>query len=97
MKLKLKPSLKIKRRYLLLDRGSREEIEKIVLDYIGILGWAKAGCVFVVGKNVESLGRGKVVLAVSRETVNDVRAAFEIADSGVRILRVSGTLKGLGI
>ncbi len=93
MKLKIKPSLKIKRRYILLEAGSREEIEKVVLDYIGILGWAKAGCVFV---DVEGLGRGKFVLAVAREELNDVRAAFEAADSSARVLRVGGTLKGLG-
>jgi RNase P/RNase MRP subunit POP5 len=92
MKLKIKPSAKIKRRYFLLQGGTRGEVEKVILDYIGILGWAKGSCVFAVGKGVP---KGKVVLVVAREAVNDVRASFEIADTGVTILKVSGTLKGL--
>lgn len=89
MKFKIKPSMKVKRRYILLA-GSKGEVEKTVLDYIGILGWAKAGCVFVEWKN-----KGEVVLAVDRKEIDNVRAGIEVSDSSIRILRVSGTLKGL--
>ena len=91
MKLKIKPSAKIHRRYFLIE-GKKEEIERVILEYIGLLGWAKAGCVFVVGKG---LTKGQVVLAVDRKEVDNVRAAFEVADSEIKILKVSGTLKGL--
>ena len=93
MKLKIKPSAKIKRRYILLE-GSRQETEKVILDYIGILGWAKAGCIFVA--NVKGLKKDQVVLAIDRKSLNDIRAAFEVSDSGIKVLMVSGTLKGLG-
>jgi len=83
----LKPSGRIKRHYILIGSSSREEAEKIILDYIGILGWAKASPVFLEKKE-------KIILAVERKSVNYVRAAFEAAGKG-EILRVSGTLKGL--
>ncbi len=78
--------MKIKRRYLLIDSASKEEVEKAILDYIGILGWAKAKPFFVPGNNI--------ILAVSRESLNEVRAAFELSGK-IKVKRVSGTLKGL--
>ena len=82
---KLKPSLIDKKRYILLD-GKKEVIERVVLDYLGILGWAKAAPRFL---NIN----GKTVLAIRREEIDNVRAAFELGN--VNVLRVSGTLKGL--
>ena len=82
MNLKLKPSSKIKRRYLLLEANSKEEIEKAILDYIGILGYSKAG-VSWIGK----------ILAVNRKEVDKVKAALLLA--GIKVRKVSGTLKGL--
>jgi RNase P/RNase MRP subunit POP5 len=90
MKLKLKPTLRIKRRYLLIQ-GTREKIERAVLDFLGALGWAKASPVFVEGGKAE----GRVVIAVSRGEVDNMRAAFEASGSGLKVLKVSGTLKGL--
>ncbi len=87
--LKVKPSAKIHRRYLLIH-GTKDNIEKTILDYIGILGWAKASPIFLKSEN------GKVILAVDRKELNNVRAAFAISSSDARVLRVSGTLKGLG-
>jgi RNase P/RNase MRP subunit POP5 len=89
MKLKIKPSDKIKRRYLLLEAKSKTEVEKVILDYIGILGWAKASPLFVSDSE-------KVILAIERKSLTDVRAAFELSPAKIKVLRVSGTLKGLG-
>lgn len=89
MKLKLNPSSRMKKRYLLLNAGGKESVEKAILDYIGVLGWAKASPIFVESKN------GRVILAVNRKEVESVRAAFEISDSKIIVLNVSGTLKGL--
>ena len=88
--LKQKPSARIHRRYLLIE-GSREKIEKAILDYIGMLGWAKAAPVFVKG-----VGK-KNVLAVERASIDSVRGAFAIAADDIQVLKVSGTLKGLGV
>ena len=84
---KLKPSLRDKKRYILLNE-KKEVIERVVLDYLGILGWAKAAPRFL---DID----GKTVLAIKREEIDNVRAAFELGN--IKILRVSGTIKGLKI
>jgi len=89
MALKIKPSAKIKRRYLLLEAKSKKDVETTILDYIGILGWAKAAPLFVSTKSK------KIILAVERKSLTNVRAAFEVSEKKIRVLKVSGTLKGL--
>lgn len=89
MKLKFKPSAKTHRRYLLLEARSRKEVEATILDYIGILGWAKAAPVFV------KTDSKKFVLAIERSSVTNIRAAFEASDKKIKVLKVSGTLNGL--
>ena len=88
MTLKLKPSSRINRRYLFIE-GSKEDIEKAILDYIGILGWAEASPMFV--KSEEDL----IILAIDRKSINDIRAAFELCKNNIKVLKVSGTLKGI--
>ena len=89
MMLKKKPSAKIKRRYLLI-KGDRKEIEKIILDYLCILGWAKTNPEFVKqsGKNW--------ILAIDRKSLEGVKAAFAVNSDKLEVLKVSGTLKGIG-
>ena len=89
MTLKIKPSAKIKRRYLLLEAKSKKEVEQVILDYIGILGWAKAVPHFVTTKSK------KIILAIERKSLTNVRSAFEISNKKIKVLRVSGTLKSL--
>ena len=91
MKLRINPSARTKRRYLLVAGGSREEIEKIILDYSGALGWARALPLFIEGGKKE----GKVVLSVERKEVDNIRAAFELSGKNIKIVKVSGTLKSL--
>lgn len=88
MKLKLKSSAKIKKRYLLI-KGKKTDVEKAILDYLGILGWAKASPVFLKSEKTDT-----VLLSVDRSALIEVRAAFALV-SGIKILRVSGTIKGL--
>ena len=88
--MKLRASAKIKRRYLLIE-GNKEEVEKAILDYIGILGWAKAMPVFVLPKKGE-----RIILSVDRKELTNVRAGFEASPYKIKVLRVSGTIKGLG-
>lgn len=87
MKLKIKPSAKINRRYLLLQAKNIKEIEKAILEYIGILGWAEASPKFIKSK--------KIILAIDRGALIKVRAAFELSPYKIQIQKVSGTLKGL--
>jgi RNase P/RNase MRP subunit POP5 len=86
MEKKLKPSLKENKRYLLVEtEASRHEIENAVLEYLGSLGYAKAGIMFVDDKTI----------AVNREEVDKVRAALCAYHKLIRVARVSGTLKKL--
>ncbi len=94
-KLKLKASARDNRRYFIvssLDVGdvSNERIERAILDYIGVLGLAKSAYMFVKKKNEK-----KLVGSCLRESLNDVRAS--LAFYGMKIDRVSGTIKGLNL
>lgn len=89
MTLKLQPSMRTKHRYLLIQASSKAAIEQALLDALGTLGWAKASPLFV------SHTGSQFILAVARQSLQDVRAAFELSKENIHILRVSGTLKGL--
>lgn len=88
MKLKNKPSQRVKRRYILIENCDKIQIEKIIIDFLGILGWAKAAPIFVHSKN-------RLILAIKREEMDNIRAAFEACKENIKINRVSGTIKGL--
>lgn len=87
-KLKLKASARDNRRYLIVKEIDSEKIEKAILDYVGVLGFAKSAYIKV--KSVS----GKTIIGVRREELNNVRASFAFA--GIFVEKVSGTLKGLG-
>ena len=87
--LALKSSARDSKRYILI-KGLRSSVEKAILEYIGVLGWAEAAPVFVS----EIAGEG--IVCVNREALNNVRAALALAKDTLTVLRVSGTLKGLG-
>lgn len=72
------------RRYLLVD-VDKELIEKAILDYIGILGFAKASPVFI----------SKNIFSVNRQSMDGVKAGLLLA--GIRVKKISGTIKGLSL
>ncbi|MBU1136707.1 MAG: hypothetical protein ABIG37_03690 [Nanoarchaeota archaeon] len=77
----LKPSLRENKRYLLLEKSNKKEVEKAILDYIGILGYAKASPQFI----------GNNILAINRKETDKIRASLNLA--GILVKRVSGSLK----
>lgn len=89
MERRLKPSLRENKRYLLLEGGSKEEIEKAVLEFLGVLGYAQASPKWITQGQ-------QMILAINREEVDHVRAALALAKKQIAVKRVSGTLKGLG-
>lgn len=93
MKLKIKSSSRIKKRYILIETNKKENIEKAILDYIGILGFSKAAPVFVEPFN--KINSNNFILSVDRKELQNVRAAFELSQDKIKVLRVSGMLKGL--
>jgi hypothetical protein len=88
-RLKLKPSSRDKRRYFLIG-ANNAKVEAAILEYIGVLGFAKSAYMVVSAKGFS----GKTVGSCLTKGLNDIRAALAMA--GIRIEKVGGTLKGLG-
>ena len=91
-KLKLKVSARDKRRYFLVA-ASNEKVEAAILEYLGVLGFAKSAYRQVTGNR--SRVADKIIGSCLVKSLEDVRAA--LAFVGIRIEKVSGTLKGLGV
>lgn len=87
-KLKLKPSARDKRRYFLTS-ASNSKIEAAILEYIGILGMAKSSYMKVNTKNFPK----RTVGSCLTKSLEDIRAS--LAFKGIKIEKVSGTLKAL--
>jgi RNase P/RNase MRP subunit POP5 len=82
--------MKENKRYLLVKgKNLRENVEKSILDFIGVLGMSKASLSFIKS------GNDSAVISVNRESVNHVRASFAVWPNEIKVERVSGTLKGL--
>lgn len=86
--LKLKPSARDKRRYFLVG-GGKQEVEKAILRGLGVIGLARAAYMYVKKKD------SKIVGSCFRAHLEDVRAALAL--EGMRIEKVGGTLRGLGV
>lgn len=86
----LKPSMRENKRYLLVEgKDLRENIEKAILDFIGVLGMSKTGLGFI------KADKNFAVISVNRESVDKVRASLCVFPEKMQVKRVSGTLKGL--
>lgn len=85
--MKLKPSARINRRYILVESSSKDDIEKSILEYVGILGWAKMSP-YIFEKNK------KLIVAVDRKELQNAVAAFAISKK-IKVLGISGTIKSL--
>ena len=87
----LKPSMREKKRYLLVEgKNLDKNIEKSILDFIGILGMSKASLNFI------KKSKGGAIISVNRGALNHVRASFAAFPAQIKVQKVSGTLKGLG-
>ncbi|MFH1608347.1 MAG: hypothetical protein ABIA78_04405 [archaeon] len=84
----LKPSAREKKRYLLVT-GKVKDIEKAILDFIGVLGMSKTGLMWIKSSS------GSAVISVNREAVDSVRASLCVWPEKIEVEKVSGTLKGL--
>ena len=86
----LKPSMKENKRYLLIvGEDLRKNIEKAILDFIGILGFSKVGLEFI------KTDKDSAIISINREMVDSVRASFCVFQKKMEVKMVSGTLKGL--
>ncbi|GAI25822.1 unnamed protein product [marine sediment metagenome] len=86
----LKPSMREKKRYLLVKgKNLKENIEKAIKDFIGVLGMSKLGLGWI------KTGKNTAVISVNREMVDSVRASLAVWPEKMTVEKVSGTLKGL--
>lgn len=84
----LKPSMREKKRYLLL-KGKIDQVEKCILRGIGTIGMSKIGFGWI--KSDKDSG----IISINREGVDYVRACFAIWSQEINVEKVSGTLKSL--
>lgn len=86
----LKPTMRENKRYLIVHgKNLKENIEKAILDFLGILGMSKCGLSFVKTEN------DKAIICINREMVDSVRASLVVFPEKMEVKKVSGTLKGL--
>lgn len=72
-------------------RASKSNVEAALMEYLGVLGWSRAAPVFL-----KETQKG-LIFAVNREELQHVEAACVLYKNPVQVLKVSGTLKGLGV
>jgi RNase P/RNase MRP subunit POP5 len=86
----LNPTTREKKRYLFLKGNNlRENVEKSILEFIGILGMAKT-CLGWIKSDRES-----AIISINRNMLEQVKASFALWPESIEVKRVSGTLKGL--
>ena len=84
------PSHKENKRYLLIrGKNPKLNIEKAILEFIGIDGLSKCGLSFIKS-NPPS-----IIICINREMVDKVRASLTIYSEKTVVEKVSGTLKSL--
>ena len=84
----LKPSMREKKRYLMI-RGKVGDIEKAVLEGIGVLGMSKTGLNWIKSD------KKSAIISVNRGAVDSIKASFALWPEELIVQKVSGTLKGL--
>ncbi len=86
----LKPSMRENKRYLLVKgRNLKSNIEKSILDFIGVLGMSKVGLGWI------KIEKDSAIISINREAVDSVRASTAVWPEKMTVERVSGTLRGL--
>ncbi|MBA7596030.1 hypothetical protein ES703_02999 [subsurface metagenome] len=84
----LRPSIREKKRYLLV-KGKIKDIEKAVLEGIGVLGMSKTSLNWIKSD------KKSAIISVNRESVDSVRACFAIWPEKLLVEKISGSLRGL--
>lgn len=88
----LRPSMRENKRYLLVKgKNLRKNIEKAIIDFIGVSGMSKTGLSFINSDQSSD----SAIICINRNIVNQVRASLTICPNKMTVVKVSGTLKGL--
>ena len=79
--------MKERKRYLLLrGKNLKLNVEKAIKEFIGTLGLSKTSPIWIKDN----------ILCVNRKSLEYVKASFAVWPEKIEVLKVSGTLKGLG-
>ncbi len=86
----LKPSMREKKRYLLVKGSNlKENIEKAILEFIGVFGLSE--CALYIVK----ISKGKAIISINRAMVDKVRASFCVFGEPISVEKVSGSIKNV--
>ena len=87
----LKPSHREKKRYLLVKGKdmSKKNIEEVILEFIGVLGYAEASPI-VIKSNKNS-----IILSINRKSLEKIRTSFVMSNKDIQITKVSGAINNL--
>ena len=86
-----------KKRYLLVrGKNLRENVRRAVLEFVGVRGMSKACLNFIEEKYPKGHEKDCAIVSVDRKAVELVRASLVVAPEKMEVLKVSGTIKGLG-
>ena len=84
------PSHRERKRYLLVKgENLKQNIEKAILEFVGILGLSKTGLNFI------DLNKDSAIICVNRKSLDRVRSSLVIFPEKIIVEKVSGTIKGL--
>lgn len=87
----LKPSMRENKRYLkIYGKNLKRNVEKAILEFVGILGMSKVGLSWIKSDS------NSAIICINREMVDSVRASLCVFPEKMEVKKVSGTLKGLG-
>ena len=84
----LKPSHREKKRYLLIrgEKISKEIIDEVILEFIGVLGYAEASPQLI------QQNKNQIILAINRSSLDKIRTSFLMSNKGIEIIKVSGVV-----
>lgn len=85
------PSIREKKRYLKIKgKNLDKNINKAILEFIGVLGMSKSSPSFI------KKSKDSAIISVNRKSLDHVKASFAAFSEKIEVIVVSGTLKGLG-
>ena len=90
----LKSSHRENKRYLFISGkdANKKNIEEVILEFIGVLGYANTCPKFI---NINNKSSDKIILAINVKSLDLIRTSFIMSKKDIKINRVSGTLKKL--
>ena len=87
----LKPSHKERKRYLLIKGKdvNKKNIESIILEFIGVLGWAEAS------PQIVKSTKNSIILTINRKSLDKIRTSFVMSKKDLQIVKISGAIGNL--